>query len=304
MNLFNYRAFGLTINSEIPLPELVPCPEDGKVIIRLGKVPESLLNPVATGVCFQASPGKFLLRIENVAVYYVDSGNYIQIEPFPGASEDDIRLFLLGSVMGAVLHLNGLFPVHGSSIEVNGKAVIFSGISGSGKSMLAAAFKNNGNKILSDDISAVSFNANQQAIIHPGFPRLKLWHDSLIKLGESLDNLPRVRNQIDKVWLDANDNFSVNPLPLSMIYMLGMLPAENSKIEPLRGVDKFNALKNNTYRVNFIRGFDLMQQHFMLCTKLSGQVIAKSLIRGRNHGTPRLLMEFVQQDMLNTLATI
>ena len=98
-----YKAYDLIFFSEMRIPELPEAEGDPHVVIRLGRVPESLKNPKETARRFQASELEFLLKVDQVAQFYIKDGNEITIEPMEGSSELDIRLFLLGSAFGALL---------------------------------------------------------------------------------------------------------------------------------------------------------------------------------------------------------
>lgn len=164
--LFEYHAFGLDIRSEIQLPELSvsfasPGQSVGVIDVRYGHVPENLENPKASGVLFQAADGVFLLKMDSIARYMASNGKEIIVEPLPGSGEKDIRLFLLGSVFGALLHQRGALALHSSGIVTSHgdekKAVLFAGNSGIGKSTLAAALQQRGYPLLGDDKIAVLF---------------------------------------------------------------------------------------------------------------------------------------------------
>ena len=102
---FHYRLFGLHVLSDLPLPELAPVDpaEEPDVRIILGAAAE------ATGT---------LLEIADIAQFQVEGGREIRVEPLPGVSERNIRLFLLGSAMGMLLHQRGLLPLHANAIEI------------------------------------------------------------------------------------------------------------------------------------------------------------------------------------------
>lgn len=102
---YTYCAYGLRVTSDFPLPELQELKYDGnpEVIIRMGSVPNALEEPIEKGARFEASPDKFLLKVDKIAGYYVSGGNEIIVEPFEGADEEDIRVFLLGSAFAALL---------------------------------------------------------------------------------------------------------------------------------------------------------------------------------------------------------
>lgn len=82
--------------------------------------------------------GELLLKVDGVANYWVKEGREIVIEPGPAAEAGDVRVFLLGSAFGALLHQRGLPPFHAGAVAMEGKAVLLAGRSGVGKSTLAA----------------------------------------------------------------------------------------------------------------------------------------------------------------------
>jgi hypothetical protein len=178
-----YRAFGLAIRSCLPLPELLPAdsgPAD--VEVEYGEVPAELPDALARGVRFQAAPGRLLLQVDGVARYLVSGGSRVTIARDPAAGDEDVRVFLLGSVFGALLHQRDDLVLHGSAIEWDGAAVVFMGFSGAGKSTLAAAFRKRGRPILTDDLCVVRPDGSGRMLAHPGFPEAKLWLDSLQEL--------------------------------------------------------------------------------------------------------------------------
>ena len=101
---YQYKAFGLIIDSEIELPELPKALGETDVTVSLGIAPTKLINPTFVGVRFESSHNEFLLRIEHIASFYVTAGNHITIDTQPNVEFDEVRLFLLGSAFGALLH--------------------------------------------------------------------------------------------------------------------------------------------------------------------------------------------------------
>ena len=112
--MFSYRAYNYLIESELKFPEFLPAVEDDvdfsgpPVVIRYGDVPAELENPTGRGVLYQASAHQFLLKLDGVARYLVCNGNEIVVEPAPGSLASDVRVFLLGSCFGALLHQRGV----------------------------------------------------------------------------------------------------------------------------------------------------------------------------------------------------
>ena len=122
-----YQAFGLSVRSEIQLPELMVANNQPDINIVYGHIPENIDCPTFADVHFQVSPNKFLLKVQGVANYLIENGNSIIIDRSEGGSNDEIRLYLLGSAFGALIHQRGMLPIHGSAIIFENKVVIFSG---------------------------------------------------------------------------------------------------------------------------------------------------------------------------------
>lgn len=102
-----YCLFGLTLASELELPGLMASRSDvADVAIRQGVVGQ------------QAS-----ISIEGVARFAVVGGQEIVVEAWPDAPTRNVRLYLLGSAMGLLLHQRGLLPLHANAVEVDGGAV-------------------------------------------------------------------------------------------------------------------------------------------------------------------------------------
>jgi len=266
----SYKAFGLYISSELFFPELAAASFSvPDVIIRRGCVPDELQQPLFCGARYQAAPNEFLLNVETVAKFYVRQGKEIIIESKPGIDEDSVRLFLLGSAMGALLHQRGFFVLHGNAIAINDTCTVVTGHSGAGKSTLAAAFYQQGYRILADDVCAVSMETGVPMVI-PGFPQLKIWKDVADKLQLSTEGLRRVRPQVEKYALPTRDSFKHDPLPLSTLCILGCHNGDAIELDAPSGLQKFGVLKEHTYRYHFLRGLGLLSGHL----QHMGQLVA------------------------------
>lgn len=277
-----HRIFGLNITSSLRLPSLAitaPQPDVPDVVIIYGDTPETLSDPRIKGVRYQAAPGEFLLRVDNVARFYVQDGNRITITPETGASEDDILIFLMGSAFGALLHQRNTLVLHGSAIAVNGQSVAFCGPSGIGKSTIAAGFHQRGYPFLSDDLCAIAMCSGRPAVI-PGFPRLKLWADTLKKLDTGKDQLKSVRWGVDleKYFLPV-DSCQHTPVPLQAVFILKSTNKDALAITPLPGNEKIDPLIENTYRMHFLHGLGGKKDHFKQCAAVAAKAEVCKVVR-------------------------
>lgn len=260
-----YKAYGLLFSSELFLPELLEADGIPDVYIKLGDVPDLLVNPTGYGSLFQATPNEFLLKRDKIAGFYVTGGNEITIEPWGVDNDLEIRLFLLGSVFGALLQQRGYLVLHGSSIGINGQGALFTGQSGIGKSTLAAALQKKGYRVLTDDVCAVKVDNNGIPYIMPGFPSLKLWKDALTKLGSETNGLSPVNSDTDKFRVDLETSFYDKPVILKKIFILETDEISDVKLAKLSGQSKLKSVIKNTYRYRFLKGQGIKPLHFQQC---------------------------------------
>ena len=263
-----YSAFGLRINSEVALPELYPAGPAGEpdVRIRLASLPAD--RPTASGIHFD--DGGTLLVVENVASFLVSNGREIAVHPWEAVPIANVRLYLLGSAMGVLLHQRGLLPLHANAIEIGHSAAAFMGASGAGKSTLAAWFHDRGCRIVADDVSVVTFDAAKRPLVHPGIPRLRLWKEALEAGGRTPDEHP-LSWQGDPTYLKYDvsimqERASRSALPLAALYLLAT--GENFGIEPLGGVEAADAIFANTYRGGYVPLADGSRSHWLASLQL------------------------------------
>jgi hypothetical protein len=289
----SYTAHGLQIDSEVPLPGLLPgLSQEPDVRIRYGSVPLALPNPQAESGNFQAAPDTFLLGVPDVGRFLVEKGQDILIERFPNCQEDLLQLFLLGSAFGALLHQRGLLVMHASTIQTDRGAVLFVGDSGHGKSTLLAALVQRGYAMLADDVTAISVESPSGPVAYSSFPRLRLCADAAVRLNYPVEDLQRVRSWDAEKYTVPVTRFCANPLPVHAIYSLRVHEAPEILLEPVSTVQRFAIVAANTYRYRFLKALGLSKMHFHAATRLASAVQVRSLTRP---ASPYLLDELVDR---------
>jgi hypothetical protein len=247
----DYAAFGLRIASQIALPELTPIDDDGGTAdldVVIGAVDPHLAGAHYHEPAVTISDDRVLLDLPP-ARYLVEDGCKITIDPTAGASEREVRVWLLGAVMGVVCHQRGLVPLHASAIEINGAAVAFMGHSGAGKSTLSAWFHGRGRQVLCDDLCAVGFDVDGRPRTWPGVPRIKLWRDALAALNRPPAGLEKVARNYEKYILPISAEGLLRPRPLAGLYLLSAEPVSAGKtITRLQGAKAVGAVEDNIYR--------------------------------------------------------
>jgi hypothetical protein len=267
----DYQVFGLTIRSEIPLPELLAVErgDDPHVTITKGGVAPRL---PAHGL--QSIEGGLLLNIPGIARYEVRGGSQILVDAAADAPDRNVRLYLLGSALGALLHQRGLLPLHANAVEVGNEAVAFMGASGLGKSTLAAWFHDSGYRVIADDVCVVGPDSSGRPTARPGLPRLRLWKEALEASGRDSANYERA-------WAGSEewDKFDV-PLEhpsvveedrlLRAVYVLKR--SDEFDIQPVTGSRAAQALIENTYRGRAVQVAGDMRLHWETCMLVAERV--------------------------------
>lgn len=298
LSLHRHTAFGLTIESCLPLPELLPAAEGASadVEIHYDDVPAELPGTLARGVRYQSAPGALRLQVDGVAKYLVRSGRSIAIARDLAADDDDVRLFLLGSAFGALLHQRDDLVLHGSAIAVGELSVGFLGVSGSGKSTLAAAFRKRGYPVLTDDLCVVRPASDGRMMVYPGFPQTKLWLDSLEQLDVLAEDLRRIRNKIEKRAVPLGRDFATVPSAAKKLYLLRPSNKDELKLTAVQGPEKFAVIKNYTYRFGFLAGIDDKTGHFQQALRLAQQVPLAIVSRPREPFRLKELADMLEAD--------
>lgn len=262
-----YSVFGLTVVSDLDLPELIPASGGvADVRIVLGRVAvrsDARGYHMANGAEYHApSIGRFAMR----------GGREIVVDPDPDCSPRTLRVHLLGSVLGAILHQRRVLPLHANAVEMDGRAVAFMGPSGAGKSTLAGWFTDRGCRLLSDDVCAVRID-EAKVWAEPGIPRLRLWREALLASGRTPeDHHPSVEGRPDYDKFDVAlpvDRVVRGPLPLAGIYVL---ERGEQDLHRLRGVEAVSQLMVNTYRPGFLRAAGHQADHWRVCAALAERV--------------------------------
>lgn len=262
-----YRLFGLNLRSEIGLAGLAPSVEAGTADVEIGL---GSLPPGESPPGYSQTPDGTLLTVSKVGRYLIRDGREIVIDPAPGASERNLRLFLLGSAVGALLHQRGLLPLHANAIDLGGRAVAFSGHSGAGKSTIAAWFHDRGYPILADDVCVIGFDEVGRALAYPGIPRLRLWREALEASGRDSGAYDRSFDDMDKFDVPTASAERLDPIPLAAVYLLRKAEEEagHPAIERLSGIDAVDTLMSNTYRGGYLKTIGRTAEHLAACLRI------------------------------------
>jgi hypothetical protein len=297
---YTYKAYQLTIHAGFPIPEFPPGEDAGAppdVYIHYGTVPTSLENVTGRGVVYQATADQFLLKMNDLARYLVQNGNEIIVEPAANSLESDMRVFLLGSAIGALLHQRGLLVIHAGAVHSDQGALLFTGPSGIGKSTLLGELLRRGYKMMVDDVCAVTLDLAGLPVVLPGYPRTRLWSDAAYKLEQDIHTMERTRPSMEKYERQAPEQFWDQPAPLHRIYLLNTTNLNELKLEPLPRIQTFSIVLHNTYRQQFLDGLEMRSPHFGLAAAVAKATGVTRVTRPLHTFQLAELADLIEQDL-------
>lgn len=250
---FKYRVYGLNIESEIELEELVKI-EDNQcnqidVKIIYGKTNDKIKNQVNSNSWIGTDINEICVYIKEIAIYQIKNGNTIIIEPLKHKDNERIKSFLLGWSFGILLIQRKTIALHGSAISKGDKAIIISGKSKAGKSTLASAFNNKGYSFLSDDVVALDM-LNNNILAHPAYPQKKVCEDVMDTLGYDVNKYKINRKNSERIRykVQATDTFESNSVKVQAIFEIVVgNEDEDVSIEKIEGNKKINYILDNIY---------------------------------------------------------
>ena len=280
----NYRVYGLTVRSDIELSGWPEIGGGGEPAVRIRRVSVSAPEPPveAYTAAGRVEAGRVTFAIRGVARYDVEGGSEVRVEPDGDARPEDVLLYLTGSVMGAILHQRGIFPLHASAVEVGGLAVAFAGPSGTGKSTLATALVRRGGRLITDDIAVIEPLAADVVGVWPGAPRVKLDPAGLEALDQSDTDLGPAGGNRDKYHLPVGAGWEADaqPVPLSRLYIVED-GAGDARIERLTGMAAVQAVVDETYFLNLVPQLGVEAHNFRSAAGVARAVRVCRLVRPR-----------------------
>ena len=215
---------------------------------------------------------KFLVNREGTKIWGIRSDE---------TTLGDTLIYLVGPVSGFILRLRGIACLHASAVAIGGQAVAFLGSAEAGKSTTAAIFALQGYPVITEDIVTLCYQ-DQTFLVHPGYPYISLWPDSVKMLYGIPDALPRLTSATginalwDKRYLDLTGGkyrVQEKPLPIGAVYVLEGFSQEHQipPIEKVSQLEGFMKLISNTY-VRCLLDGSLRAQEFKLLTQLANTI--------------------------------
>jgi hypothetical protein len=257
---FYYCVYGLQVASSQSLPYLAASLITDQIDVTLDFVgDEPLETPQA-----QNSLRVWRLHDNSFCFCVTSNSGYTEYVIDPNGSSirvawsEHIQLietlpYLFGTAFGVALRSKGVLCLHGSAVAVDGKALVFLGRSGTGKSTLCAAFTQRGYRSLSEDVIALE-EVEDCLCISPGYASVRLHKDahSIVYAQPATALKPIPSFNKTKQYYEIH-NFYSKPCPIRAVYLLGSRRSEleSPRITPLEPVSSLLSLMSQLYLKRF-----------------------------------------------------
>lgn len=227
---------------------------------------------------FHRVPEGYLLRFPALVDFLVSAdGRCIDAWPVPGASEATVDHLYLNQAVPLALSRQGKLVLHASAVEIDDGAVAFLGVSGRGKSTLAASFATHGQRFLTDDGLLLDWQG-ATPVAAPSHPSIRLWEDSQAavmaagaKAAPAVDYTSKTRFLAGPqvAYCDA-------PRPLRALYLLGDAPVAAPHVVPVRPAVALMNLVRNSFLLD-IEAHAMLAAHFEDISRLANLPIHHQL---------------------------
>ncbi|EXG77867.1 hypothetical protein XylorDRAFT_0217 [Xylanibacter oryzae DSM 17970] len=302
--MIKYLGFGLNINSEIEFPELLEADfMTPDIEILLGKVPEikDSINFSSPNFEYNINDNEFAFKVKNTAFYYATSGRKIIVEPIGEIKKmRDIRLYILATVMAAILLQRRLMPLHSSAISYHGELYCICGDSGAGKTTTVSYLSNKGYDIFSDDILVLNKDKSNSITACASYPMIKLWSDTLddMHCSKYSEKSFPIMSGMDKYGFFFHKRFNTNRLMIKKIFIIKRQECHDILIKEIKGFEAFTSLMKQIYRPMLIQSNSLKQLCFMIISNLAKDSKIYEISRPINC-VPKTLSNQIESIILN-----
>lgn len=216
--VFFNRIFGLCVESDCPLAELLPATaatpdirvqallsheviDEAPTEIRRWHTPDGRTTRIAAKI-----PRGYLMRFPGKADFLLSANcSEIRYRCEQHHAGPWFRHVLLDQMIPRILAQGGRLVLHSSAVLIASGAVSLIGVSGRGKSTLAAAFHAQGAQFYADD-SLLIDTSRRGILCASAYPGVRLWPDSAANVRHTIESQVPLGYVPDKArcYLDGN----------------------------------------------------------------------------------------------------
>lgn len=298
---YKYKIYGYDVESELELDVYEANFEQSDVTIKIGKVNKNLIELKNEWFHFSEKDNRFIFYIKKIGTCDIIGGKDIIIEPDEGALDSSVRLVILGLAFGILMQQRGVFPLHGSTVDLGDSCLTLIGHSRAGKTSLATGFIEHGFKLLADDVSRIGL-IDDVNHVYPSYPSQRIWKDTVVHMGIEYDPKKYVVNGMDKFYVNDRNRFSTVPKPI--VAVIEIRPKEDMnrpKLIQLNRNESLNILITHSYCLEMMRSHADIGEHLNFCSQLAMRVPVYRLFRPSDRFTVREQVDVLIKHFMNLI---
>lgn len=259
-------AFGLRWRSDFPLPVFAPaapCPFD--VSVERGLWPVDSIASDGRKVVIDRN--RVRLLASDHCIIDILATDLIVVSQ---AKKAPLCAQFFGGAVALLMGMRGMAPLHASAVEIDGRAILVCGASGAGKSSFAATLIGHGGKLISDDLSVLTFNDAGHACVLPGRVTIRLFPELAWLLGSEPG--PSETSEGGKLRFQPPHVGGIAPIPIGS---LAHLDATDSAIPRAFAT---NLLVQHVYRRTAMARLPGTEARFAMIDALATQVPLQRIV--------------------------
>lgn len=300
MKRWYYKVYGLNIESDIEIPELLAINEDNNhhidVRIKIGNIQKEVLNSIPSYSWFNYRDNSMVFTVENVGSFYICNGDEIIVQPLKTSDNQSIKTYILGTSFGMILAQRNKVAIHGGAIVVGEKAIILTGRSGAGKSTLTNAFRHYEYPFMADDVSS-TLELKGEIFIEPAYPQQKICRDAMEKMKYNIENFKLIDEGREKYVIPAHKSFVSEKRKLDAIFEIEPYDGEKVTVQELLGQDKMKTILRNIYRIEVMKIHGIPQNYFRKIFNIAKNISVYRINRPRNEFSVHEQMNCIGQTL-------
>lgn len=214
------------------------------------------------------------VTVKNVGEFLIKSSNEIVVNCKKELLNSSlIQILIFNTLIPLLLLQRGAIIMHGSTVELDNKCILFIGESGMGKSTKAMDFiLNKGYNLVSDDISVINYS-DFNFYVSPSKSILRLNEDMLLKFKIT---------EYKKCSYSKKYNISINKKSRYNSQLEHIFILEDNNYNTPTNIDNFFLLLKNIYKINKYTVFLKYILNINLLTKMCERIPITILNKDEN----------------------
>ncbi|MCX0402031.1 hypothetical protein [Clostridium perfringens] len=300
MKKWFYKVYGLIVESDIEIPELLSIDKnENKVDIKIKKdiIPKDVIEKIPSYSWFKYDVDSMVFTVKNIGSFYIYDGKNIIVQPSENADNQGIKTFILGTSFGMILLQRNKVAIHGGAILIGENAIILTGQSGAGKSTLTNAFRQYKYPFMADDVSS-TIELQDVIFIEPAYPQQKICRDAMEKMGYRIDDFKLIDEDREKYVIPTHESFVKEKRKLQAIFEIEPYDGEEVKIEEISGGEKMKTILRNIYRIEIIAPHGIPPAYFKKVINIAKNTLVFRIKRPKNQFSVDRQIELIERELM------